>query len=63
MLTGGGPASATTVLNLYVYEEAMLRANMGYANALGIVTTLIIAVICLTFLRWLGTREEFALEK
>jgi multiple sugar transport system permease protein len=34
MLTGGGPAFATSTIVYYVYEQAFLALRMGYASAL-----------------------------
>lgn len=34
--TNGGPGSSTTVLVQYVYEEAFVRGNAGYASAVGL---------------------------
>ena len=34
MLTGGGPAYATSTIVFYIYEKAFLSLHMGYASAL-----------------------------
>lgn len=49
--TGGGPANATQVLGTYIYLQAFMIGNMGYANAISVVL-LVIAVI----LGWLQLR-------
>jgi ABC-type sugar transport system permease subunit len=49
--TGGGPANATQVLGTYIYLQAFMLGNMGYANAISVVL-LVIAVI----LGWLQLR-------
>lgn len=43
-LTRGGPDDATTTLAISIYREAFQFSNMGFASALGIVSTLIAAV-------------------
>ena len=51
VLTHGGPANATQVLGTYIYLQAFMLGNMGYANAISVVL-LVIAVI----LGWLQLR-------
>jgi len=43
-LTGGGPGTATEILNLYAYRTAFIELNFGYGSALA-VTLLIITLI------------------
>jgi raffinose/stachyose/melibiose transport system permease protein len=44
--TNGGPGNETVNLPLYIYKTAMLENNYGYANAIGVVVTLLgIAII------------------
>ncbi len=47
VLTGGGPAGATTLLIFYVYEQAFLFGELGYAAAIG-------SVLVLVMLAWSG---------
>ncbi len=42
-LTEGGPGIATETLNLYIYYVAFTSYDLGYASALGVVFTVIIA--------------------
>ncbi|GAB2883723.1 carbohydrate ABC transporter permease [Streptomyces mayteni] len=57
VLTGGGPGFATTVLIQYIYRSAFANGEMGYASALGVVSTLLL--ITFTLLRWyLGRNDE-----
>ena len=49
--TGGGPANATQVLGTYIYLQAFMLGNMGYADAISVIL-LVIAVI----LGWLQLR-------
>jgi ABC-type sugar transport system permease subunit len=41
VLTGGGPADASTVLSVLLYREAFVQLNTGYAAALSWVVLLI----------------------
>ena len=43
-LTGGGPGTATEILNLYAYRTAFIELNFGYGSALA-VTLLVITLI------------------
>lgn len=49
--TKGGPINATKVLNWFIYEQAFVRFNMGYATALSVVLFLILIVISLAQMR------------
>lgn len=43
--TQGGPANATQVLGTYIYLQAFMLGNMGYANAISVVLLLIAVVL------------------
>lgn len=45
LLTGGGPANATRLYSLHVYETAFQSLNIGYASALSFLMFLIILLI------------------
>jgi multiple sugar transport system permease protein len=48
--TGGGPGSATEILNLYAYRTAFVELNLGYGSSLAMVLLFItIAVSWLMF--------------
>ncbi|MGC8778175.1 MAG: sugar ABC transporter permease, partial [Candidatus Caldatribacteriaceae bacterium] len=36
-LTGGGPAHASTVMVLEIYQQAFLKYRFGYASAMAVV--------------------------
>ncbi|GAB2618443.1 carbohydrate ABC transporter permease [Pseudactinotalea suaedae] len=42
VLTGGGPAGSTSLLIYFVYEQAFLFGDLGYAAAIGSVLTLVL---------------------
>lgn len=45
VMTGGGPASATTTLSWFIYDQAFQRSNVGYSAAAGTVMFVILMVI------------------
>ncbi len=51
VMTKGGPASATEVSVLYIYQEAFEFMNMGYASALAVVLFCIIFLLSLAQLK------------
>lgn len=50
VLTGGGPGTATQTIQILNYRAFGL-GHMGEANAIGIVTLIIVAVLCLVLMR------------
>jgi multiple sugar transport system permease protein len=48
--TGGGPGSATTVLNFHIYTVGMTFFDMGYAAALANVLLVIIAILSVLYI-------------
>jgi sn-glycerol 3-phosphate transport system permease protein len=45
VMTGGGPASATTTLSWFIYDQAFQRSNVGYSAAAGTVMFVVLMVI------------------
>jgi len=45
VMTGGGPASATTTLSWFIYDQAFQRSNVGYSAAAGTVMFVILMII------------------
>ena len=43
--TGGGPGTATEILNLYAYRTSFTELNIGYGSALAMVLLAITLVI------------------
>ncbi len=50
IMTGGGPAGATTTISYYIYNNAYQWFKMGYAASIAWV--LFILVFCVTILNW-----------
>lgn len=57
VLTGGGPAGATTLAGLKLYQEAFQLLNTGSASALAVVLFVINAVLGLVYVRGLRTDD------
>ncbi|SCK23842.1 carbohydrate ABC transporter permease [Streptomyces sp. WMMB 322] len=51
VLTGGGPGGSTRLPMLFAYEEAFRYGQFGYAAAMGLVMTAVVAVLLAVFLR------------
>lgn len=56
VMTGGGPASATTTAVQYIYKEAFETYEMGYASSLAFV--LFIIIMALTLLQMALTKQK-----
>ena len=56
--TKGGPINATKVLNVYIYEQAFARFNMGYATAVSMVLFLILIIISMVQMRLMRAGES-----
>ncbi|MBB6673086.1 sugar ABC transporter permease [Cohnella nanjingensis] len=54
-ITQGGPGNSTTILSLYVYQNAFRYYDMGYAATISWALFAIILVI--TLLQWLGQKK------
>ena len=55
--TGGGPGSATTVLNFHIYTVGMTFFDMGYAAALANILLVIIAVLSVIYIMVLERQQ------
>lgn len=44
LLTSGGPSYTTSTVMYYLYEQAFTHYNYGYANAMGIILAIVIAL-------------------
>jgi len=54
-LTGGGPANATKVIAYYVWEQAFMLYEFGYASAVAFV--LFVIIMILTIVQWTMRRR------
>jgi multiple sugar transport system permease protein len=55
--TGGGPGSATTVLNFHIYTVGLVFFNMGYAAALANILLVVIAVLSVFYIMVLERQQ------
>ncbi|KKR04387.1 MAG: Binding-protein-dependent transport system inner membrane component [Candidatus Uhrbacteria bacterium GW2011_GWF2_39_13] len=58
ILTGGGPAGATTTLSYYIFNHAFVWFNMGYAATIALVLFLIVLIITIINWRFGGNVHE-----
>lgn len=54
-ITQGGPGNSTTILSLFVYQNAFRYYEMGYASAISWILFMIILVI--TLVQWVGQKK------
>lgn len=59
VMTGGGPAGATTTFSVAVYESAFHAFNLGHAGALGLLWMLLLSALVAIYL-FIERREEAA---
>lgn len=55
LLTNGGPQNATSILGLYIYQQAFQAFNVGYASTLAMV--LFVIVLALTLAQWWSRKK------
>lgn len=55
VLTEGGPANSTTIPVFYLYEQAFVHLESGYASAVAIVILAIVLLI--TVIQWIGQKK------
>ncbi len=56
VMTQGGPASSTSVLQFYGYKRMFTEGDLGYGSAVSVVVFLIIFLISIFYIRLVGTR-------
>ena len=59
VLTGGGPANATTTLSLLSYREAFQRFNIGYGTSLAVIAMVMMLFIGAIYLRLQAKRTLY----
>jgi N,N'-diacetylchitobiose transport system permease protein len=58
MTGGGGIAGQNLVLNVYAYQKAFASGQYGLGSAIGVITTLLLLLITLVYLRALRRQGE-----
>lgn len=59
LLTSGGPNYATSTIMYLLYEVAFKQYRFGYANAMGVILAIIIAIISFVQFKFLGTDVDY----
>jgi len=57
ILTGGGPGSATEIIDLFTYRTAFKSWEMGKGTAVGIVLFILNVMLAFVLYRWMPKRE------
>lgn len=52
VMTSGGPANATLVSSLYIYQQAFQNFHFGYAAAMGIMVAFVVWILTLVIFWW-----------
>lgn len=63
LTTGGGPADSTRVLTILIFDKAMRDLNFGYANAIGMLSLVVVGVITAALIVGFGRNEAVVWEK
>jgi multiple sugar transport system permease protein len=58
VMTGGGPANATTTLIILSFKEAFQRFNVGYGTSLAVIAMIIMLAVGSVYLRLQARQEE-----
>ena len=56
VMTQGGPADATNVLQLYGYKKMFVEGSMGYGSAISVSVFIIVLVLAVMYVRMAGRR-------
>ncbi|MBO9195325.1 sugar ABC transporter permease [Rhizobium sp. 16-449-1b] len=59
LLTGGGPAEATRLYALHVFETAFVELNIGYASALSFLMLIVILIVTALQFRFLNREVAY----
>lgn len=54
VITGGGPSNATITIVQYIYNQAFLQLNLGYASAVSVILVLIVSVMSIIQIKYVG---------
>ena len=58
LMTGGGPGGASTLLSLFVYQNAFEFGHLGYASAASVVLLAMLAIFTVMLLRFNRSYED-----
>ena len=54
VITGGGPSNATITIVQYIYNQAFLQLNLGYASAVSVLLVIIVSIMSIVQIRYGG---------
>lgn len=54
VITGGGPSNATITVVQYIYNQAFLQLNLGYASAVSVILVAIVSAMAIVQIRYGG---------
>jgi len=54
VITGGGPSNATMTIVQYIYNQAFLQLNLGYASAVSVILVLIVSAMSIVQIKYGG---------
>ncbi|MFC6727108.1 carbohydrate ABC transporter permease [Natronoarchaeum mannanilyticum] len=55
VITGGGPSNATITMVQYIYRQAFIQLNLGYASAVSVVLVALVSVMSIVQIKYGGT--------
>ena len=58
LLTGGGPANATTTLPVLIYDTAFKQYRLSQAAAMSVVTSLFLVIFAALFIRYMASSPD-----
>ena len=59
VMTGGGPASSTTTLSWFIYDQAFQRSNVGYSAAAGTIMFVVLMIITALQFRFVEKKVHY----
>lgn len=57
VITRGGPQESTLVVVYYIFREAFVYGNLGYASAIAVLFTILLIILASTQLRLMRSTE------
>jgi len=63
LTTGGGPGDSTRVLTIHIFQTAMQEMNFGYANAMGVLSLLVVGAVSAALIVGFGRSEAVVWDK
>ncbi|RDI69822.1 carbohydrate ABC transporter permease [Halopelagius longus] len=55
VITGGGPSNATITMVQYIYRQAFLQLNLGYASAVSVALVVLVSIMSIIQIQYGGT--------